>query len=87
MTELKVKEIETLVVTAKEAQSKYENYTQEQVDAIVKNVYQKTLDNAEKLAISANEETGLGKFQIKSSKIHLLVSKFMKVLKILQLLV
>ncbi len=68
MTELKVKEIETLVVTAKEAQSKYENYTQEQVDAIVKNVYQKTLDIAEKLAISANEETGFGKVSDKIIK-------------------
>lgn len=69
MTEvIKVKEIETLVETAKKAQAKYENYTQEQVDAIVKNVYQKTLDNAEKLAISANEETGFGKVSDKIIK-------------------
>lgn len=66
--EIKVKEIETLVETAKKAQSKYDNYTQEQVDAIIKNIYQKTLDNAEKLAVSANKETGFGKVSDKIIK-------------------
>lgn len=69
MTELiKVREIETLVETAKKAQAKYENYTQKQVDAIVKKVYQKTFNNAEKLAISANKETGFGKISDKIIK-------------------
>ncbi|MGX7201863.1 acetaldehyde dehydrogenase (acetylating) [Enterococcus plantarum] len=69
MTEIiRVKEIETLVETAKKAQAEYESYTQEQVDAIVKNVYQKTLDNAEKLAVSAHEETGFGKVSDKIIK-------------------
>ncbi|MBO0440978.1 aldehyde dehydrogenase family protein [Candidatus Enterococcus ikei] len=69
MTEIiKVKEIETLVETAKKAQIEYETFTQEQVDAVVKNVYQKTLDNAEKLAISANKETGFGKVSDKIIK-------------------
>ncbi|MBO0423033.1 aldehyde dehydrogenase family protein [Enterococcus plantarum] len=69
MTEIiRVKEIETLVETAKKAQAEYESYTQEQVDAIVKNVYQKTLDNAEKLAVSAHGETGFGKVSDKIIK-------------------
>lgn len=59
--EIKVKEIETLVETAKNAQKEYEHFTQEQVDAVVKSVYQETLNNAEQLAIAANKETGFGK--------------------------
>ncbi|MGX7243314.1 acetaldehyde dehydrogenase (acetylating) [Enterococcus quebecensis] len=66
--EIKVKEIDTLVETAKKAQVEYETFSQEQVDAVVKNVYQKTLDNAEKLAIAANEETGFGKVSDKIIK-------------------
>ncbi|MBO0469274.1 aldehyde dehydrogenase family protein [Enterococcus sp. DIV0242_7C1] len=66
--EIKVKEIETLVETAKSAQKKYEHFTQEQVDAVVRSVYQATLKNAEKLAIAANEETGFGKVSDKIIK-------------------
>lgn len=53
-------EVEELVANAKIAQEKFADYTQEQVDKIIESIYQNTLKNAEKLAISANEETGFG---------------------------
>ncbi|ANZ99466.1 acetaldehyde dehydrogenase (acetylating) [Carnobacterium divergens] len=53
-------EVEELVANAKTAQEKFADYTQEQVDKIIESIYQNTLKNAEKLAISANEETGFG---------------------------
>ncbi|MFD1899644.1 aldehyde dehydrogenase family protein [Enterococcus termitis] len=69
MTEkINVKEIETLVETAKKAQGEYEHFTQEQVDAVVKNVYRATLNNAEKLAEAAHKETGFGKVSDKIIK-------------------
>lgn len=69
MTEIiRVEEIETLVETAKKAQEKYESFTQQQVDEVVKNVYQQTLANAKKLAVSAHEETGFGKVSDKIVK-------------------
>lgn len=70
MTEekIKVEEIEVLVEKAKQAQVEYETFTQQQVDDIVKNVYQQALANAEKLAVLANEETGFGKVSDKVIK-------------------
>ncbi|MEH7885393.1 acetaldehyde dehydrogenase (acetylating) [Bacillus sp. JJ1609] len=63
-----IQEMRDAVRTAKEAQAKYMNYTQEQVDAIVKAVaeaaYAKSLD----LAVMAVSETGMGVVEHKKIK-------------------
>ncbi|MGY3778673.1 acetaldehyde dehydrogenase (acetylating) [Isobaculum melis] len=56
----KTTEVETLIATAKQAQQLYATYSQEQVDAIIKNVHEMTYQHREELAISAHEETGFG---------------------------
>ncbi|MCT4619568.1 MAG: aldehyde dehydrogenase family protein [Marinisporobacter sp.] len=57
-----------LLENAKEAQREFENYTQEQVDAIVKVVAKTVYDNAEELAKMAIEETRMGVYEDKVAK-------------------
>ncbi len=63
--DLSVKE---LVLKARIAQEAYESFTQEQVDAIVRDIGKFVFDNAEQLARMAVDETGMGSYEDKILK-------------------
>lgn len=60
--------IEELVSKSRIAQSKYENFTQEQVNEIVREIAKVVYDRAEELAKMAVEETGMGVYEDKVAK-------------------
>lgn len=60
--------IKEMIEKAKAAQKQIENYTQEQVDEIVKIIAKTVFDNAEVLAKMAVEETGMGVYEHKVTK-------------------
>lgn len=60
--------IKEMIDKAKVAQKQIENYTQEQVDEIVKIIAKTVFDNAEVLAKMAAEETGMGVYEHKVKK-------------------
>lgn len=60
--------IETLMVKARIAQKTFENYTQEQVDAVVREIGKTVYDNAELLAEMAVKETRMGVYEHKVAK-------------------
>ena len=66
----KVKEtsINDLVERARIAQAKYESFTQQQVDAVVRDIGKFVYDNAEALAKMAVEETEMGSYEDKILK-------------------
>ena len=57
MEELEISMIDEMLEKAKKAQAEVENYTQEQVDALVKAIGKAIYDNAEMLANEAVTET------------------------------
>jgi len=61
-------EIRDLVAKARAAQAVYEGFSQEQVDAIVRDMAKYVYDNAEMLARKAVDETGIGNFEDKVAK-------------------
>lgn len=61
-------EIMALVSKARIAQADYEDFTQEQVDAIVRDIGKYVYDHAEKLARMAVDETGIGVYEDKVLK-------------------
>ena len=61
-------EVAELVAKARVAQAAYESFTQEQVDAIVRDMAKYVYDNAEPLARMAVDETGLGNYEDKVLK-------------------
>ena len=61
-------EIKELVLKAKTAQSIYELFSQEQVDAIVRDIGKYVFDNAEPLAKMAVDETDMGSYEDKILK-------------------
>jgi len=61
-------EIMALVSKARVAQADFEAFSQEQVDAIVRDIGKYVYDNAEKLARMAVDETGIGNFEDKVLK-------------------
>ncbi len=61
-------EIAALVARAREAQAGFESFSQEQVDAIVRDIGKHVYDNAEKLARMAVDETGIGVYEDKVLK-------------------
>ena len=61
-------EITELVLKAKTAQSIYESFSQEQVDAIVRDIGKYVFDNAEPLAKMAVDETDMGSYEDKILK-------------------
>ncbi|HUF72058.1 MAG TPA: aldehyde dehydrogenase family protein [Gammaproteobacteria bacterium] len=61
-------EIKTLVARARTAQAIYEKFSQEQVDAICRDMAKFVYDNAEKLARMAVDETGIGVYEDKILK-------------------
>jgi succinate-semialdehyde dehydrogenase len=60
--------IQSLVSRARMAQAEYEDFSQEQVDGIVKDMGKYVYDNAEKLARMAVDETGIGVYEDKVLK-------------------
>ena len=60
--------IQDLVHRAHNAQAVYESFTQEQVDAVVRDIGKFVFDNAEPLAKMAVEETGMGSYEDKVLK-------------------
>lgn len=65
---LSAQEARSLALQAKEAQKEFKHYTQNQVDAIVKAIYEAGYAAAEQLAKMAAEESGFGKWQDKVTK-------------------
>ena len=63
-----IQEVRNLMKSAKEAQAKLAQMSQEQIDKIVKAISDAGYENAEKLAKMASEETGFGKWQDKILK-------------------
>src|SRR5258705_9118563 len=61
-------QIQQLVTKARAAQAKFETFSQEQVDAIVKGIGKYVYDNAEMLARMAVDETGIGVYEDKILK-------------------
>lgn len=68
MEELEFSMIDEMLEKAKKAQAEVENYTQEQVDALVKAIGKAIYDNAEMLANEAVTETGYGRVDSKIYK-------------------
>src|SRR6188474_1148850 len=62
------KQIQELITKAKAAQAKFESFSQEQVDAIVKGIGKYVYDNAEPLARMAVDESGIGVYEDKILK-------------------
>ena len=60
--------IQILVSKARAAQAVFETYSQERVDAIVRDFGKYVYDNAEGIAAAAHEETGLGVYEDKIAK-------------------
>ena len=60
--------IQDLVHRAHNAQAIYESFTQEQVDAVVRDIGKFVFDNAEPLAKMAVDETGMGSYEDKVLK-------------------
>ena len=61
-------QVQQLVAKARAAQAVFEDFSQEQVDAIVRDFGKYVYDNAESLARMAHEETGLGVYEDKVLK-------------------
>ena len=61
-------EVQELVAKARKAQAVYEDFSQEQVDAIVRDMAKYVYDNAETLARMAVDETGIGNYEDKILK-------------------
>src|ERR1700745_2819640 len=61
-------QVKQLVAKAREAQSVFESFSQEKVDAIVKDIGKYVYDNAEQLARMAVDETGIGVYEDKILK-------------------
>ena len=61
-------QVQDLVTRARVAQSIFESFSQEKVDAIVKGIGKYVYDNAEMLAKMAVEETGIGRVEDKILK-------------------
>jgi succinate-semialdehyde dehydrogenase len=61
-------EIQSLVAKARVAQAAFESFSQEQVDAIVRDIGKYVYDNAEMLARMAVDETGIGDYEDKILK-------------------
>lgn len=65
---ISIQEVRNLCRTAKQAQLEFKNYTQEQVDKIVKSMVDAGYEAREKLAKMAVDETGFGKYEDKITK-------------------
>jgi succinate-semialdehyde dehydrogenase len=64
----KPSQVQRLVSNARVAQAKFEKFSQEQVDAIVRDFGKYVYDNAERIAAAAHKETRLGVYEDKVAK-------------------
>ena len=64
----KPSQVQELVARARKAQAAFEDFSQEQVDAIVRDFGKYVYDNAENIAEAAHNETGLGTYEDKVAK-------------------
>jgi succinate-semialdehyde dehydrogenase len=64
----KARQVQELVSRARKAQETFEAFSQEQVDAIVRDFGKYVYDNAESIAAAAHNETGLGVYEDKVAK-------------------
>src|SRR5215216_5305930 len=64
----KPSDVQQLVAKARIAQEAFERFSQEQVDAIVRDFGKYVYDNAEAIAAAAHKETGLGVYEDKVLK-------------------
>src|SRR3954468_16478837 len=64
----KPSQVQQLVAKARKAQAAFEAFSQEQVDAIVRDFGKYVYDNAESIAADAHNETGLGTYEDKVAK-------------------
>jgi succinate-semialdehyde dehydrogenase len=64
----KPKLVQDLVSKARAAQAVFETFSQEQIDAIVRDFGKYVYDNAERVAAAAHRETGLGVYEDKVAK-------------------
>lgn len=60
--------VQALVSKARAAQAAFETFSQQQVDAVVRDFGKYVYDNAENVAAAAHEETGLGVYEDKVAK-------------------
>ncbi len=65
---ISIQEVRELVSKAKKAQEQFKNFTQEQIDRVVKNMVQAIEKESIRLAKLANEETGFGRWEDKVLK-------------------
>lgn len=63
-----VQEVRNLIAKAKRAQDKFKNFSQEQIDKIIRNMVEAVEAEASRLAKMAYEETGFGKWEDKVLK-------------------
>ncbi len=68
MSSTKPELVQALVSKARAAQAAFETFSQQQVDAIVRDFGKYVYDNAENVAAAAHEETGLGVYEDKVAK-------------------
>src|SRR6185312_3211228 len=61
-------DVQQLVAKARVAQAEFEAFSQDQVDAIVRDFGKYVYDNAESIAAGAHKETGLGVYEDKVLK-------------------
>src|SRR4051795_9104808 len=61
-------DVQHLVSRARAAQAAFESFSQDQVDAIVRDFGKYVYDNAESIATDAHNETGLGTYEDKVAK-------------------
>jgi succinate-semialdehyde dehydrogenase len=64
----KPSQVQRLVSNARVAQAEFEKFSQERVDAIVREFAKYVYDNAESIAAAAHSETGLGVYEDKVTK-------------------
>src|SRR5215216_2750835 len=64
----KPSDVQQLVAKARVAQQAFERFSQDQVDAIVRDFGKYVYDNAETIASAAHKETGLGVYEDKVAK-------------------
>jgi succinate-semialdehyde dehydrogenase len=64
----KPSQVEELVSRARVAQATFEDFSQQQVDAIVRELGKYVFDNVETIAAAAHAETGLGSYEDKVAK-------------------
>src|SRR5919107_6325930 len=75
-------DVQHLVAKARSAQVAFEAFSQDQVDAIVRDLAKYVYDNAERIAAAAHKETGLGVYDDKVVKARRMAWAICTILKV-----